>query len=435
MNISNYKVKQTNTFNYQLILWLPLYFLIAIISEDFSYIILLFTIHSIYLFFFISIKLNVLHALILTSLFLAVFDGGDFNKLPLNTNFSIVPYFGLILLCIFKAKLSLISILIYITLNILLIVSLLLNDIKDIILYIKYLTFFLLCPLIYLSLKNELEKNFIVSFLKSICLFVLIIGFVQIIVLLFVNSNLNFLGQELYYHLRPVGTFAEPTYHSVFATLFLPFFLKDRMLNKKELFEMFIYFSLLFVNLFFAQTRASIIIFVIFIILSRFRLKKQFYIMTIISTFLLFVTSKYYDMAIIPRYIIKFQMKDEGTSIRLRSIMNTYENIKDSLFWGKGFDYVDTIPAHSQKSFNFLISLYSTGGVLFTLIISIILLLPILKYFIKKSSVDRDFMWFYMLTLIVSLFFPFTNTLLGIYILSLSLSIILGVKKSNFEKK
>ena len=33
MNIFNYKVKQTNTFNYKLILWLPLYFLIAIVSK------------------------------------------------------------------------------------------------------------------------------------------------------------------------------------------------------------------------------------------------------------------------------------------------------------------------------------------------------------------------------------------------------------------
>ena len=433
MNIFNYKVKQTNTFNYKLILWLPLYFLIAIVSEDYSYIILLFIIHSIYLFFFISIKLNVVHALILTSIFLAIFDGNHFNKLPLNTNLSIVPYFGLIILFIFKAKLSLKSILIYITLNILLIVSLLLNDFKDINLYIKYLSFFLLCPLIFLGLKNELEKNFIVSFLKSLSLFVLIIGFFQIIELYFVKSELNFLGQDLYYHHRPVGTFAEPTYHSVFAALFLPFFLKDRKLEKKELFETLMYFCLLLINLFFAQTRASILMLLFFLLLARFRLKIQmFCISTIFSVGLLsiFIIFKNKDTFFIPRIISKSQLNDLAVNIRIRSLMDTYEHIKDSLFWGKGFDYLDTIPAHSQKSFNFLIALYSTGGVLFTLIISIIFILPILKYFIKKSSIDRDFIWCLMLVFFASLFFPFINTLLGIYIISLCLAIISDIKKT-----
>ena len=133
------------------------------------------------------------------------------------------------------------------------------NDIKDTLLYYKYLGFSLLCPLIFFGLKNEFEKLKFQIFLKSLAIFSLLIGLAQIIALFVLKMNSPFLGQQIMYHVRPTGTFAEPTYFSVFATLFLPFFLKENKFNKKEIYEFIIYFSLLLINLIFSQTRTSIL--------------------------------------------------------------------------------------------------------------------------------------------------------------------------------
>ena len=148
---------------------------------------------------------------------------------------------------------------------------------------------------------------------------------------------------------------------------------------------------------------------ILFIILARFNFKKiTFALFSIITGFIfyvIFISNNSVFTVIIPRLSSKFSFNDMASHIRIESIINTFEHIKTSPFWGKGFDYIDVIPAHSQKSFNFIISLFSTGGVLFTFIISMIIVVPIIKYIQRKKDIDRDYFWMFILTLIASLFF------------------------------
>ena len=170
---------------------------------------------------------------------------------------------------------------------------------------------------------------------------------------------------------------------------------------------------------------------ILFIILARFNFKKiTFALFSIITGFIfyvIFISNNSVFTVIIPRLSSKFSFNDMASHIRIESIINTFEHIKTSHL-GKGFDYIDVIPAHSR---NHLILLYHCSHWRCSVYIYHFYdNCHYYKIYSRKKDIDRDYFWMFILTLIASLFFPLMNAPIGLYILSLSLSIILSKKKS-----
>jgi len=291
-------------------------------------------------------------------------------------------------------------------------------------------------PIFLLTINYKININNFLIYLKDINIYLIGIGLGQFMAILGLIPFSDAVGLDMAFHaIRPTGLGSEPTWYSTQLAILLGItYLSGLRLSKAYYLISLISIFIIFI----CFTRAAYLILILLAIFVIPRNLKLIYykplislcVISVSSVVLYLLISSFGDTEYILNTLKKFQFNDASAGARIEGILYTINYWLEKPIVGHGFLYSDVMvtsegTAVGQKIFNsFLASLAIGGLFLFFIYLSLFMFLVLSSFDIYLRRSDSLPLFLSLSYFILSSVMPFAYSFFGIFITMILITLI-----------